>query len=135
MIIKITWDFSETEYSDIGHKLAAESLSLPTQIDSEFIDLDESRHTLLYQGSIASGSALADLGTMNDKSTLEGQPTNSLSSEPYYTCYLGGQVGNRIHLYPVEHYCIGLRITREPSLGGIRRRLAMAWPSQEPSQC
>jgi hypothetical protein len=41
MIIKITWDFSETEYSDVGHKLAAESLSLPTQIDSEFVELDE----------------------------------------------------------------------------------------------
>lgn len=41
MIIKITWDFSETEYSDVGHKLAAESLSLPTEIDSEFVDLEE----------------------------------------------------------------------------------------------
>ncbi len=41
MIIKITWDFSETEYSDVGHNLAAESLSLPTQINSVSIDIDE----------------------------------------------------------------------------------------------
>ena len=41
MIIKITWDFSDTEFSDVGHKLACENLGLPTELNSEDIDFEE----------------------------------------------------------------------------------------------
>ena len=41
MIIKITWDFSDTEFSDVGHKLACENLGLPTELHSENIDFEE----------------------------------------------------------------------------------------------
>ena len=40
MLIKITWDFSDTEFENLGHRIASENLGLPIELDIEDIDCD-----------------------------------------------------------------------------------------------
>ena len=41
MLIKITWDFSDTEFENLGHRVAAENLGIPIELDVESIDCED----------------------------------------------------------------------------------------------
>ena len=41
MIVKITWDFSDTEFDGVGHRVTVDNLGLPLEIDTDCIELDE----------------------------------------------------------------------------------------------
>lgn len=49
MKVKLTWDFEDTEYEEIGQRIAVETLGLPVIVETEDICDDDDIHVCIEE--------------------------------------------------------------------------------------